>query len=233
MRADAGLAVQGCALVVMLGCGMSPGGAADADAGSDLPDFFPDLGEIPDGHVLFVFGYRQGEHGPRTIYVEENRTIWRHRDGSSIENVDPAWVRPVGWPRVPKLTSPVPATCRPCELCEEVCSVESGENKLYRMANGSVVTFLWNGNLIENRRCGNEVDCSESYPAPPGRYSVNFSFGPGYGHTRDYPTRYWVDYAGWSPGGPVEFEYPRDQIVWYVFDCSEIGPDAPPALACL
>ncbi|MBI5486075.1 MAG: hypothetical protein HY905_01945 [Deltaproteobacteria bacterium] len=73
--------------------GAGTGGDADAATSRDadgetpdaFPDYFPDLGEIPDGHVYFMLSYERGECPYEAIYVQEYLQPWRDESGTLVE----------------------------------------------------------------------------------------------------------------------------------------------------
>ncbi|MBI5486076.1 MAG: hypothetical protein HY905_01950 [Deltaproteobacteria bacterium] len=105
-----------------------------------------------------------------------------------------------------------------CAACSMECDLSFPTGMVYEVVPQHGVLFEWDGMLWSFGECDASTACVRSRPAAPGRYRVQFEVGWAYRHNPDY-TDYRID--GSFEVGTVEFEYPRDQVVWYAYSCPE------------
>ncbi|MBI5485845.1 MAG: hypothetical protein HY905_00785 [Deltaproteobacteria bacterium] len=195
-------------------------GCADGCEGTvdDFPDYFPELGEIPDGHVYFLLSYELGDCTQEAIYAQENRMAWRDDAGVTHESEWQEWVWFEGRQLAPDALEAQYLNCA-CTDCQPGCNVVAPAiGTVFEVAPNHGLLFDWDGQIWSREQCDPETACTLPRPAAPGRYTVQFFVGWAYRHSPDY-TDYRID--GSFEVGTVEFEYPRDQVVWYAYSCPE------------
>jgi hypothetical protein len=199
-------------------CNTAASGQADAEAGiEDVgPDLFPDFGEIPDGHVLFVLSYGAGPHSPDQLYAQEWQVSDYPEQSSELGTQQfHAWVgTPGAWMADSYLEAAGGYDC-PCSSCGGACDL-TWFGTIEGIYSGRRLTFDWDGLLWDRLSCPDGISCVEPRAADVGTHSVEFCSS--FTHV-DCP-------AGLSCRLPdiqcqtVEFDYPHDQIVWHTLDCS-------------
>jgi len=217
------------------GCGAP--GAAPPDAGDEIadaaPDIFPDFGEIPDGHVLFVMSYRRadvaGTISPQQIYAQEFIVEgWRDEAGRTVTRRQHNWVAFAGWHMASTYLEETMGYAYPCGACG-LAGEPIHRGVVYVILSAQGVVFQWDGVLWERATCPDGSACVRARPAPAGRHTVEFC--PSYSHHR-CPDGYDC-HVGDFQCTPVEFDYPESRIVWYTHDCSAADEPGEFPGACL
>jgi hypothetical protein len=207
-------------VAVTAGAACSPAGSgqADADAGvEDVgPEWMPDFGEIPEGHVVFALSYVRGGGAPAQIYAQEfDVSNWPDESGGFSTERLREWVLPPGWPLTDTGFQAAWAHACSCSACRRACDLH-WSGLVYEIHWGQVVAFEWDGRFWDRAYCSDARDCLAPRLADPGRYAVQFC--PSYSHERCSDG---IDCrVGPLVCETVEFDYPQDGIIWHTVDCS-------------
>jgi hypothetical protein len=107
-----------------------------------------------------------------------------------------------------------------CTDCRPGCNdLAPLTGTVYEIVANHGLLFDWDGQLWSGGECDPATPCTLPRPAPPGHYSVQFEVGWAYRHNLDY-TDYRID-SSFRVGEPVEFDYPRNRVVWYAHSCPQ------------
>ncbi len=208
--------------------------AAGCAPPADRADVGPDVGPVPPGHVAFVLTFRAGpycresyDRNWQRIYVQYVESAWRTPTGEFSRGPWPLWVDlweedPPGvtWTVFPQYLAACDCDDCPEPLCADMLNDFADTLLVAKpVEDGESVVALWDGRLIAYGSCG-QPGCIGRAPAGPGRYTAVFFAGyshhpPPNGRGEQVPAiEPWL----------VEFDYPEDQVVEYVHDCTRPLP---------